>query len=369
MKKFLLLVLTTALFIPCGCVAAPSNDSTVPSDTETQSAPETEVPETEAPETEAPIVLSPEMQEKLGSYIPKDWQSGLAEINEDVPEDFMFAVQTDTHFSVNSGKNSANILKALSHFLPLKFYANFGDYIKGYFMNETGKIENTPDKTMQSLKEITSRYLDDANCPVLITFGNHDSNQLWCKHYGEANQQLTAKDHYDEVISKVKAHNGEQMVNDGESNYYYMDFPYDKVRVVMLNTTDGNYENSFDSVSQISERQLEWFKSEALNTNYNVIVVSHIPLVKEFPGNDSSVVKNGDAVRGAVEEFIKNGGNFVAYFCGHTHIQSDMVDENGRLHVSFKNGGTVAEVVAINFKARKIYTFGLGNVEGRDFIY
>jgi 3',5'-cyclic AMP phosphodiesterase CpdA len=170
-------------------------------------------------------------------------------------------------------------------------------------------------------------------------------------------------------MSKVKAHNGERMVNDGESNYFYLDFPYDKVRVVMLNTTDGNYENSFDSVSQISERQLEWFKSEALNTNYNVIVVSHIPLVKEFPGNDSSVVKNGDAVRGAVEEFIKNGGNFVAYFCGHTHIQSDMVDENGRLHVSFKNGGTVAEVVAINFKARKIYTFGLGNVEGRDFVY
>ena len=46
-----------------------------------------------------------------------------------------------------------------------------------------------------------------------------------------------------------------------------------------------------------------------------------------------------------------------------------MVDENGRLHVSFKNGGTVAEVVAINFKARKLYTFGLGSVEGRDFIY
>jgi hypothetical protein len=37
--------------------------------------------------------------------------------------------------------------------------------------------------------------------------------------------------------------------------------------------------------------------------------------------------------------------------------------------VSFKNGGTVAEVVAINLKARKIYTFGLGNVEGRDYRY
>jgi hypothetical protein len=353
----------SALLIPCGCAPAVVDTKKVDESTAPTS------PKTEVPETEAPVVLSPEMQEKLGSYIPKEWQTGIDEILGDIPTDFMFAIQTDTHFSVKSGNNSANSLKALSHFIPLKFYANLGDYIKGYYMNEVGKEENTPDKTMASLKEITSRYLDDANCPVLITFGNHDSNQLWCKHYGTADQQLTKKDHYDNVISKIKEHNGEKMVTDGESNYYYVDFPADNVRIVMLNTTDGNYENAFDSVSVISERQLEWFKTEALNTSAHVLVACHVPLIKEFPGNDSSTVKNGELVRAAVEEFIKSGGNFIAYFCGHTHLQGDMIDENGRLHVSFKNGGTVAEVVAINLKARKIYTFGLGNVEGRDYRY
>ena len=137
----------------------------------------------------------------------------------------------------------------------------------------------------------------------------------------------------------------------------------------MLNCADGNYENSYDSVSMYSDRQVEWFKTEALNTTANVIIMTHIPLIKEFPGNDNSVVKNGDAVRAAVEEFIKNGGKFVAYMNGHTHNQADLVDENGRLHISFAQGGTKAEVVAINFKAKKIYTFGLGGTEGRDFRY
>ena len=379
MKKLLLISLAILILFSYGCQSADTDETVAQDDIivteapETEApetaAPETEAPETEAPETAAPVILSPEMQKKLGSYMPKSWQTGIDEINEALPDDFMFAIQTDTHFSVTSGNQSANCLKALSHYIPLSFYANLGDYIKGYYQGETGKEENTPEKTMQSLKELTNRYLTDANCPVLVTFGNHDANQLWCKNYGTADQQLTRKDHYDEVISKLKEHNGSIMVNDGESNYYYVDFPAYNARVIMLNCADGNYENSFDSVSIFSDRQVEWFKTEALNTSANVIVMTHVPLIKEFPGNDSSNVKNGNLVREAVEEFVKNGGSFVAYMNGHTHAQSDMVDENGRLHISFASGGTKAEVVAINFKARKIYTFGLGGAEGRDFRY
>ena len=369
MKRFLIFTLAMLMLLACGCQSQGTDTTAVTDAPLVTEAPETEAPETETPETEAPVVLSPEMQQKLGSYIPKNWQAGIDEITSDLPTDFMFAIQTDTHFSVKSGNTSASCLKALSHFIPLSFYANLGDYIKGYYSGEEGKVENTPDKTMTSLVEITSRYLDDANCPVLVTFGNHDTNQLWCKYYGEANQQLTQKDHYEQVISKLKAHNGSAMVTDGESNYYYMDFAADNARIVMLNTTDGNYESSFDSVSTISDRQAEWFKNVALNTDKNVIVMTHIPLCEGFPESSGSRPKNADKICDAVEEFIKNGGNFVAFMYGHTHLQSDMLDENGRLHISFKNGGTNAEVVAINFKARKIYTFGLGTVEGRDFRY
>lgn len=314
-------------------------------------------------------IFSKEMQKKLGHYISDEWKNGMDELASNPSSDFTFAIQSDTHFSVNNKEHHANNLKALSHFIPLDFYANLGDYIKGYFKNEIGKIENTPDKTMQSLKEITSRYLDDANCPVLVTFGNHDTNQLWCKNYGRADEQLTKDDHYREVISKLKVHNGSLMTTDGESNYYYADFPDNDVRVIMLNCADGNYENSYDSTAMFSDRQVEWFKNKALDTTANVIIMTHVPLIKEFPGNDGSDVKNGALVREAVEEFIKNGGKFTVYLNGHTHIQADMTDENGRLHISFKNGANIAEVVKFNTQSRVIETVGLGKVENRKYTY
>ena len=309
------------------------------------------------------------MQEKLGHYIPENWQNGLHEIQTNPTSDFTFAVQSDTHFSVNSGESEANNLKALSHFIPLSFYANLGDYIKGYFRNEIGKIENTPDKTMKSLKEITCRYLDDANCPVLITMGNHDTNMLWCKNYGSADQQLTKEDHYREVFSKVKTHNGDIMTTDGESNYYYVDFPDDNIRVIMLNCADGNYVNQYDSTAMFGERQVEWFKNEALNTDAYVVVANHVPLIKEFPGNDGSAVINGDTIREAVEEFIQNGGKFTLYLNGHTHNQAEMTDENGRLHISFQNGGHFAEVVRLNVEKRTLETVALGNIQSRRYEY
>ena len=309
-----------------------------------------------------------EKQKELFAFINESWKEKMSELEALNPQNFNFAVQSDTHYSTLNPGNTANNIKALSHLIPLAFYANLGDYIKGYFMGEAGKSDNTPELTMTSLKELTARYLDGASCPVLITFGNHDTNALWCKNYGKATQQLTKKDHYEQVISKVKAHNGQAMVNDGESNYYYVDFPADGVRMIMLNTTDGNYEESFDSTTVIGERQLEWFEKVALDTKFHIIVASHIPFYKEFPGNDGAP-KNAECVLSAVENFIKSGGNFVAYLCGHNHIQADMVDVNGRLHVSFKNGGHIAEVLSIDTKKREINTVGLGKIESRSFKY
>jgi hypothetical protein len=271
---------------------------------------------------------------------------------------------------LSNDAKTGNALKALSHYLPLSFYMHLGDYIKGYYSGEQGKLQNTPENTMTSLLELTDRYMTDANCPVLITYGNHDANQLWCKNYGTADQQLTGTDIYEHVTSKMVEHNGEDMVTDGESNYYYMDFPYDGVRVIMLNTQDGNYENSFDDLQYISDAQYEWFKNVALDTDMSVIIGAHVPLHDDFPETSGHAPSLSGKIRAAVNEFVENGGVFVAYLYGHNHIQADMVDEYGMLHLSFKSGGHNVEIVSINFEDRHIYTFGMGSgVANREFDY
>ena len=92
------------------------------------------------------------MLETLQNYIPSSWNSDIARIPEE-PNGFMFAIQTDTHFSVESGASAGNSIKALSNVVPISFYANLGDYIKGYYANESGKIENTPENTLYSITE------------------------------------------------------------------------------------------------------------------------------------------------------------------------------------------------------------------------
>ena len=173
------------------------------------------------------------------------------------------------------------------------------------------------------------------------------------------------------VTEKLKALNGVNMVVEPYRNYYYMDFPEDNIRVIMLNTTDSDYLTDYGSLSSISSRQQEWFKTVALDTDKSVIVMCHIPLSTEFPNPKSAPPASAESkvILDAVEEFVGNGGDFIAYMYGHVHVQADMVDQNGRLHISFLNSGSNGEVVMIDTEARTIQTIGLGSSTDRSFTY
>ena len=381
MKKLLSLLLALILLLSCGC-------GDVTNDTD----PSEEIPDTPATESETvddtgmripeetlslpprePVVLAEEMQAKLGHFVPDAWKTRVEQLAFGDEDTFIFAVQTDTHFSIANNDSAVNNVKALSHFMPLDFIANTGDLVKGYMEVN----ENSPENTRNSMKELVRRYTEDVNCPVLLTFGNHDTNQIWSKEHGAATDQLTRADHYEMVTSKLKEVNNDKligvgegaMVTDGESNYYYVDFHHDRIRVIMLNSTDGDYSTEFASLSTISNEQAEWFRNEALYTNYSVIVMIHIPLLKYFPGNESWSVVNSHKITLAVNEFVAAGGDFIAYMYGHTHTQSHLVDRDGRLHVSFKSGANRAELVTVDTDARRIITYGLGDVEDREFDY
>ncbi len=366
MKKLLTLLFALALLL-CSCGNTPA-ESLPP---ETESETEVIVPETEpTPETEPlpprePVELSVEMQQKYEKYLSGDWKSKLSTITIDDEDTFAFLLQTDTHFSVNSGTSVANNAKALSHFLPLDFIAHTGDMVKGY----SDKDENTPENTGKSMDELVRRYTEDVNCPVLLTFGNHDTNQIWCKEYGTPADQLSQLDHYEKVTMKLKDLNGDNMVTGGESPYYYVDFPYDGIRVVMLSSSDGNYLTEYGSLSAISNEQADWFREVALDTRYSVLVMIHVPLLKYFPDNENWSVVNSQKIINAVNDFVAAGGDFIAYMYGHTHNQSNLVDRDGRLHISFKSGGSNAELVTIDLANRKIVTYGLGSSADRAFDY
>lgn len=299
------------------------------------------------------------MKRKLIEKLPENWQESAVYLLENKPQGFVFAMQSDSHFAGNNDEIGNNI-NTLSKIIDLEFYAHLGDIIRGY----EDPVLDAPENMRECMDEMVRRYLNQAVCPVLMTIGNHDTNVMWYDKFGDEKGFITEIEHYDRVMKPLKEYNGEKMVINGRDTYYYMDFEKHNIRVIMLNTINqafskGIYKGGFI----ISEEQIEWFKNEALNTDKQIIVMSHTPLSTVLPKNNCS--QNSEIIRGEVEKFIKRGGKFIAYFCGHVHEQYAEYDENGRLHISNVLGCSRCEVVSINTDKREINTTAFGTIKSR----
>ena len=366
-KSIFAVVLALCLIFACGCGGSSDDTS---SDASTTSGNNSTVASTESDTSSKDTVSRlTDDQIAMAQHLGK-WSDKLTEVQTAVHGKFSFLVETDPHHydltAAEVGKNAA----ALSNFVELDFIANLGDLIRGYSQDE---IDN--DTNMRAcMSDIFSRFTTRAKCPVFMTVGNHDTNIMWCQKWADHTMQIMPEDHVSMVYAPLKEYNGDKMVTGGNGSYYYMDFPNDKIRVVMLNQADDVYDGTkYTSCFKISDEQVEWFKTEALNTEYSVLVMSHVPLDANFTlaatGKTTNGVSNSDAIRNAVEEFVSGGGDFIAYLNGHEHEQIEYIDENGRLYMSFTNGGKNGEVVTIDTETRTISTIGLGNAKSRECRY
>ena len=295
-------------------------------------------------------------------YLPFSWRGKVQMLNEKKQDRFCFVVQTDPHMYNVKETLTGNNAKAITAFSDLDFLVNLGDIIRGYKYEE----DNT-DNLRACMDELVRRYTDGCHCPVLMTIGNHDHNGVWCK-LNESDDLITRAEHFARVQKPLKAYNGATMVTNphdinGDSIYCYMDFDRANIRVIVVDSTDNGTE--FTGF-KVSEQQLEWLENTALQTKKQVIIMTHTPFMTEFPNNGNRVI-NGDLLMDAVERFIANGGDFLAYMYGHTHAQNEMRDPNGRLHISFINGGANAEAVMIDSKTGTIETVGFGAARDREF--
>ena len=294
----------------------------------------------------------------MKKYIPDSWRNQLSTVRIIGEGKFVFGVQTDVHhYSTTENEAHARNLAAATYFADYDFISNLGDLIRGYTVEDI----DSPENMRTCMDDIVARYTL-AKSPVLMTIGNHDSNHMWSEKHtpGDHTSLITEYEHFSRVITPIKEHNGDNMVLSGDKSYYYVDFPEKNVRVIMLNTSDGKYSESFSDTSLVSEEQVEWFKTEALNTDKHVIVMSHIPV---YP--DADTFTNNNLISEAVAAFENNGGSFVGYFHGHTHERSIEIDPEGNFHMGFLKGGNPAETVIIDFENRTVETVIMGSGERR----
>ncbi len=296
--------------------------------------------------------------DRLTDYtLPAEWSGRIPEILSAKAGKFTFAVQTDTHFgAIGTGIYAAsyddlmNNLSKLTEYVDFDFICNLGDIMRGYDYDSTEDM-------LEACDEVMRRYVANLHCPLLVIPGNHDTNRMYAEAQGDVGLQITKETLYSKIIPPVKK-SAPNAVFNGRSLYYYLDFEDAGIRTIFLNSTDGNYSGSeFGDTFVISNEQLKWFETVALDTDKAIMVFCHCPLAD---GMHKNTVKNHVGIMDAIHAFKNAGGTVIGCFYGHTHKQESMVDGENVLHVTFTCGGTCAEVVMVDMENRTISTIGIG---------
>ena len=303
------------------------------------------------------------------SYV---WTYNLDTLRNLQQNKFTIGLETDTHFLVSYPLTFATPLKNMSKKLYMDFMCNLGDVPRGWGRDTYSDTEN-------GMVEIMRRYINYCTCPFLVLQGNHDNNVCRARVVThDINDAFTKQKMYDLSIKKVKETTNIVGVDQNET-YYYKDF--NECRVIVLNTNDYPYQTVPDTdMSEehhtISDKQIQWFKTSALNTTKPVLIMSHAPLVASLspklvvPSSDTATTNmipwNADKIVNEIETFANNGGTVVACFCGHMHEQLN-VKINGINYICFGNGGYYAEIVFIDFIKNTIQTKVIGSDLSTDY--
>ena len=236
-----------------------------------------------------------------------------------------FVAMSDTHYAgeqEDSWQEYSNIstehagmaAQILSYCLPIDFACHLGDYTFG--------SANTTTELLKAQIEKVSQFLDGnfRGIPQFRTVGNHDT--------GEYSSLVGAEYLYQAIGSKCD----DATFGSTVYGYCYRDFAEKKVRVICLNTSEGETDSGSSASEVVSAAQRLWFAQTLFDVgsktdaaDWSIIVLGHYSL--DFGGayplsnivyayvNGSSITENGTTVNFSGN----NGASFVADFHGHTH--------------------------------------------------
>lgn len=179
-------------------------------------------------------------------------------------------------------------------------------------------VEDYWSESFDSLDEFAS--LRRAN-QILLTVGNHDA---WEDSY---NNMASKTDVYQKMFKPFVSNWGVIQPDDAEENglmYYYKDISNCGIRLIVL---DCMY---YDAQEQ------SWFESvlaDAISNSLSVIICSHYQAqaITQFKAKGFASLETVQSDKmnyddyapvKAVNTFVKNGGKFICWLSGHTHLDN-----------------------------------------------
>lgn len=228
---------------------------------------------------------------------------------------YVFALVTDTHTKYDGNdfwQDTYKNLKAVNDSYNFDAIFHLGDIVEGNF---------TKDETEQILSETRQDMLSISNMSFLLT-GNHDDNHVYYNSHNDG--LITDSDRY----ALLNRFNEIRVCRKQSNQYYYIDIS-DDLRIICLDGMlgDGHLGNDGNSWGYTDE-QVEWMRSDALSTNRQVMVLSHMQLSSIYSSHydDGYMIYNSDAMLDALSKFKERGGIVIGFFNGHTH--ADFMTQN-----------------------------------------
>ncbi|MHC9533134.1 metallophosphoesterase family protein [Dellaglioa sp. L3N] len=283
------------------------------------------------------------------------------------------------------------------------------------------------DLVKHNLTEISERFLfKGTSADRFLLLGNHDNGDFR-SYSGRLNRPLHIEDIASEDYLKEAYHTGDRLfdeVRNGDSLYFYKDYPDKKIRVIGINTMDIDDTLTKEDGSlkyirlhdfAVRQEQLQWLAEVALANvpeDYHTMVVTHAHATLDSNGSGDSIethrnfglmmnlleaFKQGNNVTlNGIEEdfkvnvtanFSKQGArNFIGYFNGHVHDERisvytqfgstytcccllnsiDYKIDERPLDTPEEDAWTVISVDTIN---RKVNLIGFGAATDREFTY
>lgn len=224
--------------------------------------------------------------------------------------------QTQTNKSTLHAAMGMSIVSASC---PIDFCAYCGDYTFGNGQTTLALFE-------EQCKEM-NRYMDVAfgGIPAMYCVGNHDTGEYYLRDNAEGS--LYGAETIYKYIGGRNA-DGTTVMGSTKYGYCYRDIASKKIRVINLNTVEGETEAGYTG-NTFSDAQLLWFAqtlySIGSNSDWGIIVVSHYPLDYGDTSRGGNIlyqyVSGGSVtISGQTINYSNhNHAKFVAQYHGHTH--------------------------------------------------
>lgn len=208
---------------------------------------------------------------------------------------------------------------ALEHLAAVSYLSQYADVVIAGGDNTNGLNQDVNHSIADQAQYCAKILQTETDSDKFMLIGNHDDASTGIRLEKITPDKIIKEADFKKLFRTGELINDEK--RDGDSLYFYKDYPDSKIRLIGLNGLDVPESKTNDDGTlkftryldySYSQKQIDWLANEALSNipeGYQIIVTTHIPLVYGFSPSIETTWANGNILEGLLNA-VATGGRF-----------------------------------------------------------